>query len=499
MMALSLILVSCNKNRFDFDRFDGVEAKGEWRLPISSAKRSIGDVISALNQSGVIQNDVNGRIRFVYDYVIDDAIKGADFMYFKDQRFEKTFAFDNPLPTVLPVPVDTVLYFETSITLSSSDIGVLSANIKSGVLGVQVTTEFGGVQGINVISNSITDAEGNPMNLEFDPSLEENVIDLTGYAYESETSNTIDLLFAVHLSIQDFSAPQYNTTFTLRFNDFKLSHMSGSIGVFRSYHKIDTTFSLFPDNLTGSAMFLDAGVRLNARNYFEVPARLRIDTAMILGGADPYTIFNQMPVVVDITPSNNGYIEVFNENVSGLLNANYQQAYSSAVFVLNPDSLNTVFEVADTTSIDTKIDVEIPFKFMVPAVTYIDTVKIHLSNYDSLEVFKEIVLNMLVQTDIPFNIMIQAFFYNSATGEVTETLFDDPLVLHGAFDGTMQQSDIEISLTEERIRQMLHSDRLIIHYNIDTEDREVELNANQRLSMALRAKMVCDGVIYPIK
>ncbi len=499
MMVLLLAFASCNKNHYDFDRFEGVEASGDWRLPVSSATRSIGEVISALNKNGVIENDENGHLRFVYSYSIDDAIKGADFMYFKDQQFEETYSFDNPIPIVLPAPMDTVLRFQRTITLTSEKIGVMSADIKSGMMKLRLTTNLSGVQRINMIAHNIIDADGNAMHFDINPSLEENVFDLTGLRYETQTANTIDLTFEVHLSVQSLAAQQYNTTFALNLNDFKLSRMSGSVSVFQSYHKIDSTFSLFPNSLTGSAMFLDAKVKLRERNSFALPAQLRIDTAMILGGgSEPYTIFDHVPVVVDIRPSS-GYVEVFNENVSGVLNTNQQQAYSSAVFSLNPDSLNTVFEVADTTSIDTKIDVEIPFKFNVPSVTYIDTVNMNLSNYDSLDLLKEVVLNMLVRTDIPFNISVQAFFYNSTTGEVTETFFDDAFVLHGSFDGAMQQSEIEIALTTERIRQLLHSDKLIVHYHIDTEGKDVELNAGQRLNMALRAKMVYDGMVYPIK
>ena len=75
-------------------------------MPIASASRTIGDVINALNQNGAIVNDENGNLHFVYNYFIDDAIKGADFMYFKDQQFADSVVIDNPAPIVLPASVD---------------------------------------------------------------------------------------------------------------------------------------------------------------------------------------------------------------------------------------------------------------------------------------------------------------------------------------------------------------------------------------------------------
>ena len=496
-IGVLLICTSCNKNHYDFDRFEGVEAEGEWNLPIASASRTIGDVINALNQNGAIVNDENGNLHFVYNYFIDDAIKGADFMYFKDQQFADSVVIDNPAPIVLPAPIDTVLRFEKTIALASESIGMMSAEIKSGRLGFSVATDLSGFRQIIVMSPNIMDANGNNLNLVMDTLDKERVIDVAGYRCETPVDNEITLVVEVHLSIQDLSESQYKTSFNLKVNDLKLSRMTGKIGRFSSCHRIDTTFNLFPNSLEGTAMFLDAKVKLRERNSFELPARLRIDTAMISGDGQSYCIFDQMPVVVDVAPSD-GYVEVFNENVSGVLEANRQQAYSSAVFALNPDSLNTVFEVADTTSIDTKIGVEIPLKFNVLGATYIDTVDMHLSNFESLDFFKEIVLNMLVCTDIPFNIRVKDYFCHSDSGEVTGTLFNDDLVLKGAFDGTMQESNITIALTQERIRQLLHSDKLIMHYHIDTEDHDVELNAKQRLLMALRAKVFCDGVMYPL-
>ncbi len=497
LVGLLLVCFACNKNHYDFDRFEGVEAEGEWNLPIASASRTIGDVINALNQNGAIVNDENGNLHFVYNYFIDDAIKGADFMYFKDQQFADSVVIDNPAPIVLPAPIDTVLRFEKTIALASENIGMMSAEIKSGRLGFSVATNLSGFRQIIVMSPNIMDANGNNLNLVMDTLDKERVIDVAGYRCETQVDNEITLVVEVHLSIQDLSESQYKTSFDLKVNDLKMSRMTGKIGRFSSCHRIDTTFNLFPNSLEGTAMFLDAKVKLRERNSFDLPARLRIDTAMISGAGQSYCIFDQMPVVVNIAPSD-GYVEVFNENVSGVLNTNKQQALSSAVFILNPYSLNTVFEVADTTSIDTEIGVYIPFKFNVPRVNYIDTVDMHLSNYDSLDFFKEVVLNMLVRTDIPFNINVRACFYHYDSGEVTATLFDDDWVLKGAFDGNMQESDITIALTQEHIRQLLHSDKLIIQYHIDTEGHDVELNAKQRLMMALRAKVFYDGMISPI-
>ena len=41
LLALSFLLLSCNKNAYDFSRMDGFEAEGNWGIPLVNANYSI--------------------------------------------------------------------------------------------------------------------------------------------------------------------------------------------------------------------------------------------------------------------------------------------------------------------------------------------------------------------------------------------------------------------------------------------------------------------------
>lgn len=491
-------MVSCSKNHFDFDHFEGVEGDGELKVPVATMSKTLGDLITELDHDGMVSFDSEGNMRFLFHEDKFGVVKASDFMKFDDQTFSAAFTFANPYPFPLPIPIDTMVSLHQECQLASNEIGILGATFKSGALQVAVTSNLGDIDSIVLHSSQLKNADGSPLSLSSQSSQSLYTFNLTGCSYVSAEENELDLTYDVYFTMHNQMGSEFSVNFDARVHNLAFSHMRGYVYRRQSNDVIDTTFSLFSNNLTGAARFLDASVKFSERNDFGIPALLRVDTAMITGDdMEPYTIFENMPKYINV-PQSSDFVQTFEEEIDGLLNMNMQRAYSSAVFTLNPDNLHDIIDVDDTDVIDTRIDVEVPFKFNVPSVNYVDTVSMRLSDLDSLDMLDDLLLDIIISNDIPFNMNMQAYFYDSQHNVVLDSLFTETYFLPGSFDGTTHSSMAEVHVDQDRIDNVMDSDMLIVCYHIDTDGNDVEVSANQHVDFVMRASVKYNGIIYGI-
>jgi len=188
---------------------------------------------------------------------------------------------------------------------------------------------------------------------------------------------------------------------------------------------------------------------------------------------------------------------VFSESLSGRITTSGGRVYASSNFVVNPLGMNEMVIVDDTCTVDLKINVEIPFAFEADDVRYMDTIDMQLSELDMPDLIEKLTLEMTFTSTLPLNLDGRFFMYNSENEMITDTLLSDARLIQASFDGQATTSTVSIDITEERMEHVLHSDRIIMVYEVDTDAHDVKLNANQKLDIFVKAKVKYNGVVEP--
>ncbi len=491
LSCMVLMLSSCSK-RYDFDNVNGVAMDGEILAPLATASYTLEGLMERFEIDTMMSFDADGGMHFVLNYDFEDAVDGENILYFNDIDVNEEFSIPNPYPFVLPEPIDTTLVFTQTVNLKSDYIAVLMAEIRSGRFDFEISSNVLGINKLIVRSSEIKDADGNEMCLIYNPSAGQNGFDLEGLRYETEVENTVNLTYEVSLTLQNLTAPELHFGAMLHITNMRVREMMGRVTDYSSRNRFDTTFNLFPNKIEGVAGICDARVKLQERNGFEMAAKLCIDTALVSGeGVLPCDIFAQMPVAIDI-PKSAGFNEVFSQNVRGNLNMVSNRVCASGLFALNPEGLSENVYVSDTSTIDVKVEADIPCAFNVNNVSYFDTVNMRLSEITYPEMIQEINLDLEFLTDLPFNFDVNVFMYDSQNQVITDTLASNARI-QGSFDGTMKASQLVVKVTEDRVNKVLNSDRIILDFSLDTDARDVVLNLKQCLDFALKAAVKYNG------
>jgi hypothetical protein len=261
-----------------------------------------------------------------------------------------------------------------------------------------------------------------------------------------------------------------------------------------SRNRIDTTFNLFPDNLSGILEVNDVKLRLSERNTFPLDARLTVDTALVVGeGIPAYSILEPLPLVVEL-PVQHTFSEVYNSTLSGKINPCGGGAIASSLFRVNTSGIEDVITMSDTCNLDVRVDVSLPFSFKISDVRYLDTLDLDLTELELPDFIEKLTLELTFTSPLPVNLRSQFYMYDSELEMITDTLIDAGELIEASFDGQPTHTTVSIEITEDRINKVLHSDRIIMLYELDTDARNVKLTADQKLSLFVKAKAKYNSV-----
>ena len=496
VLALTAVLMlSCNKNRFDFNHLESVEGSGQWKLPIGTAHTTLGDVLTQFNDNGLISPDEDGNLQVAYSFQLNNLIKGANFLSLGSLNFSTTFEFDNPLPgIVLPVAIDTMVHLSQEIRIDADSATIESAVVKTGTLNFVFHQNFGQIDSIVISSHDITMLGGDTLR----STMEE--IDLAGATFRLHDENgvadsTLVLNYDVYYKLSGSEVPKFELQTLIGLNNLKLQELSGYVDQFVYDFALDTALSLPLGNLQGELDLVGTKISIKEKNTFvNFRAILGIEQAEFYGanaGSSP--LFNHYPYVLDIIPTNTFY-NIMDEET---LNINYKTDYYGFRFNgsidFNPAGTESLIVIYDTSSISLGVDAVIPMRFNIPNVTYVDTLDLNLNDISAPELVEKIVLNIMFESEMPFNLSAQFYTFNSKYGVVTGTLLDNELVINGSFDGAPVPSEANITLDHDLLKKLLEADKLIMRYAVNTANQDVNLNLDNGLGLTLKADVFYGG------
>lgn len=496
MALVALLVLSCNKNRFDFDSLETVEGSGQWKLPIGSAHTTLGEVLEQFGENDLISYDENGNLQIHYSFRLKDVIKGSSFLSLGTVNSSQTFNFPNPFPAMhLPDPIDTVFRFQQRIELDADSAVIESAVIKTCTMVNTIVSNLGNVSRIEISSADISMPEGDSL------FTTEEVVDLAGAAFHlhnefGEPDTVMVINYAIYYQLDGMDDPEYEVHSILGFNNLKLKEISGHVDQFTYEFIKDTTFSLPLGNIDGQLNLVGTRVSIKEKNTFQnLYASLSIYTAEFYGGnLDPSMIFNHYPYVLEVVPSNT-YVEIMDDEPIHLaLNPRYDAFRFEGSLDFNPMGMDQLVTIYDTSSLSLDIDAVIPMQFNIPGVTYIDTLDLNMGEISAPSLVSEIILGILFESELPFNLSVQLDMLNSQTGVILGELVDG-LTVNGSFDGTPTLTNQSISITNNLLDKLMNADKLIMRVGVNTNGNDVILNLDNGLGMTLKADVLYGGSI----
>lgn len=493
LLAVTL-LASCKKNHYDVTNVHGINAQGEVLLPIGSKTLTIMDMMERFQMDSLVTCSDDGGLSLDYYYEGLGVLSGEEILRFKDLHFEEHYSMENPHVEILPY-LDTVLDFERTVEFQAEHIEVFDAKMKSGQFDFTITTNIGVLRRVTLSSPNIKDAAGNDFVMDFYPQEGHFGFNLEGLHCHTEIANSLTFNYKLYCTYMPTTDPDLYIDFKLDGSDVAFSEMTGYLEPYDSRNRLDTTFILFPNNLSGTLDVRDVMMRVSERNTFGVDARLIVDTALIAcEGVAPYSLFNPMPLVVEL-PAQNTFNEVFNQTLSGEIAPKGGEVKTSSLFIVNTSGVDDLITVYDSSNLDVRVDISLPFSFVVNDVQYLDTVNLDLAEIELPDLIEQLTLDLAFNSTLPVDLMGQFYMYDSEHDMITDTLVGDGKLIEASFDGQPTHTSLSFDITEERIEKVMHSDRIIMRYVLDTESHNVKLNTDQKLSLFVKAKAKYNTVV----
>lgn len=482
-----LLVVSCQKRHYSLDNVQGVNVGGEVLLPLANGSYTVMDLMEQFQIDSMLTFDASGNM--FYHFLIDQfsTVDGEELLRFKDMEINEYYAIENPVPGVQIDPIDTIVKLNQTIVFTSDHISALSAIMRSGWFQFNISSNVGQISEIVITSPNIMDADGNGLRFVYRPGQGMTGFALEGMRYATTEVNTLYLDYEVHLIAQGYMPSEFEFNVRVEGMDLAIQEMWGYVDTYESRNRMDTTFQLFPNNVTGILDIEDVEITLSERNTFPLEASLVVDTAMVWGdGVNPYSILEPLPFVAD-APVSMDYIEVSRAFANGRVNAHNGNVFASSLLYVNPNGVSDLVSVADTCSIDLKVDVSIPFAFNAEEVHYLDTVKMKLDGITSPEWIKKLTLHMTFASTIPFALNGTFYMYSIENDVVTEIFLQDETLIGASYDGNLCTATVTVEVTEERLWDFIKSDSMIMDFGVDTKGHGVVLNSGQFLRYFVKA------------
>ena len=487
IILVVLMLVSCQKKHYDFDGLEGVNAEGELLLPLATGSYTVMDFMERFQIDSMLTFDATGDMYYHILLNRFRTIDGEDLLRFKDMEINEYYAIENPNPGHQIDPVDTVVRLTQSIVFTSDHIHALSATMRSGRFAFNMTSNVGQIQEVVITSSNIIDTDGHDLRFVYRPGQGMNSFALEGLRYETTEVNTLNLNYEVRFVAQGYMPSEFEFGLRVEATDLAIQEMWGYVDTYDSRNRIDTTFKLFPNNVTGILEIENAEITLSERNTFPLDAKLFADTALVWGeGVSPYSILDPLPLVAD-APVSMDFMEVCRTYADGRVNAHQGNVFASLVIRVNPNGVSDLVSVSDTCGIDLKVDVSVPFAFKAESVHYLDTIGLNLSGIDSPKWVKKLTLGLTFVSTIPFRLNGTFYMYDSENNCVIGTLLQDATLIEASYDGSLCTTSVTVEITEKRLLDFFQSDSLIMDYGIDTESHGAVLNSGQFLRYSVKA------------
>lgn len=502
-LGLFLFIACHNTNAFDFSRLNGVECEGDWGFPLLNAKYTVEDILTMVDNPEYLHFGEDGSLEITYEYEIDSVISASKYLdsYFHNQiAVSGTSSFPS---SVLPAPSGgtQVLFRDTMhAVFPANQVYIVDAIIKSGIVSVKVDYNLPREVHLVAYSPQLLSASGQIFRIEEYTSgghFEKNY-DLSGYQLVVPGNNAVDIYLDISCSSSGGALPSELTfSYEASFSQVRFSEIQGNFAAITLPvdEEWDFNLSFLKEYITGSITLLNPNLTCEILNTFPVNGKVKVDEAMFSGNGVSSSLISGPSNYIDVPASTPQFTPIqLPLAPSILISPDFNHFHLRGTAIINPNGLSSpVMVLREDQLISLRFKVVLPMKMNVNNVTFRDTLDFGGLEIPDEPAFSNLLIRLGITNGIPLNFNLQAYFYDSATGTVKDSLFVEPRTILSAQDGHPRTS--ELFATKENlneVQRMLSCDHIILKAGIFTDGGAVTINGDQFLAVMLSGRFNMD-------
>lgn len=506
-IAALLVVVSfagCqNQNAFDFSQFEGIDANGDWGFPLVNAQYTIGDILEMSNTSGYIHQGSDGTLEIRYEYTFDSVLTAAEYL---DSYIGEDISVDGSksisIEDLPPVQGNIQLLYRDTLKAQfpSDKIQIESATLKSGQIVLHVTYNIPQQTQIKVTCPQLVNANGQPFNVvdQSTGGTYTTTLNLSGYSLIVPSDNEVSIFMEVSCNASGSALPsQLSFDYSASFNNVSFSEIRGKFTVvdIPVDKEWDFDSQFLRDHISGNMTLLNPEVTCEILNSFPVGGTIVLNQAQLSGGGNSASLLSYSPATVNVPSSSNQFVPVVLPIASSLLlSPDYDHFKLNGNAIINPNGFSTPTLVfRDDQIISMRISVVLPLTMNMEDIVFCDTIPFGGANIPSESAFSNILMRLGIQNGLPLNFQLQAYFYDSQTSTIKDSLFTSPQPVLSAQGNVPRSSELFATKENfEEVQRMFDCDNIILQARVYSGGGEVSINAAQAIRLQLSARMNVD-------
>lgn len=505
-VAALLMLVffnGCNNNAFNFSQLDEIEGSGDWGFPLVNAEYTIGDILSMGGNLDNLHQGSDGTLGIRYEYTFDSIISASEYLgsYFNQEigaEGSRTVSLGN-LP---PAQGNVQLLYRDTLTahFPSDKILLESAVLESGRIVLQVNYNITQPTQIVVTCPQLTSASGQSFRVEAQSSggSYSATLSLNNYTLTVPSGNEIDVIMEVSCSANMGAVSNdLSFTYSANFNNVVFSEIRGKfVSIDLPVDKEwDFDSQFLRDHISGNMILRNPQVSCEIMNSFPVRGSLVMENAVLTGGGNVASLLAYSPATIEI-PANTQHFVPVNLPIAStlMISPDFTNFKLKGNAVVNPDGFSSptlVFRKDQLISL--RISVVLPLDVDVDEITFCDTIEFGGVSLPSETAFSNILLRLGITNGLPLNFQLQAYFYDSQTATVKDSLFSESQLVMSAVGGTPRMS--ELFATKENfqeVQRIFSCDNVILRARMFSDGSPISINVAQAIRFQMSARMNVD-------
>lgn len=495
VLVISVAISSCIKEKINTDKIsNSVDWPVAYGLPVAYGSLSLGDIVSAVDNHGFVNEDKTGLLYLLYrDHVFSQTAENL--LTIPSQSYSQTFrTLDKDFPVnvafdSIHITRDTTFAFQ----FNKTDVEIDSIKFKSGVMNFTNNSGFPYNNRIDVTFPTFT-KNGKPLQVSFKNNSTTSPVSISGYKLQFAKKGTSSNLIPVHYYITIFNgkAPissSQSLTSTVDFSSAGFSSLFGYLGQIPDLISLANqkmTLDFFGGSDTYNVQINNPTISLYITNSFGIP--IEVSVSNVKTYSDKTSSYFPVTFLPDIFPVKSPSLSQVGKSMydtihvtSNILDAiptSPHYFYYSEVATTNPKGKiagNSNF-FTDTSKIKIDMELKLPFDLKASNLEASDTIEFDLGKtVTDFSIVKKLAIYNTFTNSIPFDLRMQVFLtdQNKVIIDSLYRINQQPLVKSGIKDGTgkyipSSATTLAVTLDEARAKKLQKVKYAIIKVGMTT-------------------------------
>ena len=503
LFACILFLNGChNPNAFDFSRLSGMECEGEWGIPLLNARYTIEDILNMAENPEFLHVGDDGTLEIRYEYEIDSVVSASRYLdSYLNVPLQVSGSETFPSSSItIPNVGEVVLFSDTlPVKFPDQDVVIYSAKVGSGTIDLNVSYNLSFPVRVTAYSPQLTNAAGQMFVINANTSNGEyhETFHLDGYELVTD-DNEVQIFLEVRAQVTSATLPStLSFSYQVSFSEIRFEEIRGKFAPVALPFDQEWDFNLdfLKKYVTGSLTLMNPEVTCEFMNSFPVDGSISLNVAALSGPGVTSSLIAASPANIYLPAATGQFTPVSLPLApSVMLSADFDHFRLSGDATINPQGMDspTLVLRADQL-IHLRFLVTLPLRLSIDEVVYRDTIPLGNIDIPDEPAFSNLLLRLGLNNGLPLNFQMQAYFYDSVTGTVRDSLFTEPRTVLSAVNGYPRETALFAAKEDiAAVQRMLSCDNIILRAKVHTDGGPVTIKSSQSLGVHLSGRFNMD-------